>query len=514
MNKRSRTHNSIRNSIVALSVFSINFLLQFISRKIFLDHLGTEVLGLNTTATSLLSFLNLAELGVGAAVTYALYKPLADNDYNTINEIISVQGWLYRNIACLVIIGSIIIMPLFPIIFSKMQLPLWYAYASFGVLLFSSLLGYFFNYRQIILTANQQEYKIQSSYRIAILLKILFQIICLSNFHNGYFWWLSLEVAFTIIASLWLNIVIKKTCPFLKTTISQGKELKEKYSTIITKIKQFFFHKIAAFILQQTSPIIIYAFTTLTMVAIYGNYMLIITGVLALLNAIFNGMAAGVGNLVSEGNKPHILSVFRELFTSRFYIVATLAYGIYILANPFVAHWVGAEYQLGTTTLALIVFNFYINAHRSVVDSFINAYGLFKDVWAPIIEAILNIGCSVILGYFWGLNGILTGVIISLLIIVFTWKPFFLFKYAFNYPTSWYFKLYVKHIGVFLIVYLFTNNILRLLCINPYETICYMIVYGLTGVGVFAILLLIILLLIESGMKKFVNRLKLFICLK
>lgn len=507
MPSNSRTYNSIRNSLVALSVFAINFLLQFVSRKVFLDHLGTEVLGLNTTATSLLQFLNLAEMGVGAAITFTLYKPLADKDYNTINEIVSVQGWLYRNIAIFVICGSGIMMCFFPLIFSKMELPLWYAYASFGVLLFSSLLSYFVNYRQIVLTANQQEYKIQGSYRVALLIKLLFQILCLSYFDNGYVWWLILEATFAVIASAWLNAVIKKNCPYLKTTVSKGKELKDRYPEIITKIKQFFFHKIAGFVLTQTSPIIIYAYTTLALVAKYGNYMIIVNGIISLLNAIFNGMAASVGNLVSENNKDRILGVFRELFTSRFFIVTTLSFGIFILANPFITHWIGSEYQLDKSTLALIVFTFYMNTQRSVVDSFINAYGLFKDVWAPVVEAILNIGCSVTLGYFFGLNGILLGVIISLILIVFTWKPYFLFTNALKYPVVWYVKLYLKHILSFIVVFLCVTNVLRIIDINPESSIRNFAMYGVVGLTAYVIMLMALLLLVEPGMRRFVRRL-------
>ena len=229
MDKTSRTYKSLLNSCVAFGLYIINLLLQFFSRKIFIDYLGTEVLGLNTTATSLLSFLNLAELGVGAAISFALYKPLGDNDYDTVNDIVSVQGWLYRRIAFVVILGSVLLMSAFPWIFDKMELPLWYAYASFMVLLFSSILSYFVNYKQIVLTANQQEYKVQLSFRVVLLVKILFQIFTIKNFNNGYIWWLILEFIFAILASYALNIAIKKNCPYLQTSISKGGELRKKY---------------------------------------------------------------------------------------------------------------------------------------------------------------------------------------------------------------------------------------------------------------------------------------------
>ena len=134
MQSESRTAKSIKNSSIGLIFYFINFVLQFFSRKIFLDYLGTEILGLNTTATNLLQFLNLADLGIGSAVGFSLYKPFYDKDEQTINEIVALQGKLYRRVAYIVIAGSALLMCFFPRIFAKMPLPLWYDYASFGVL--------------------------------------------------------------------------------------------------------------------------------------------------------------------------------------------------------------------------------------------------------------------------------------------------------------------------------------------------------------------------------------------
>lgn len=506
MDFNSRTYKSLRNSIVALSIFAINLILQFISRKIFIDYLGTEVLGLNTTATSLLQFLNLAELGVGVAITYALYGPLENKDYKAVNEIVSVQGWLYRKIAIVVIAGSLILMFFFPLIFDKMELPLWYAYASFSVLLFSSLLSYFVNYKQIVLTASQQEYKIQSSYRVALLVKILFQIFFIKYMDNGYVWWLILEFAFAIIASLVLNVAIKKSCPYLQTDVKSGSQLRKNYPEIVTKIKQFFFHKIAIFVLSETSAIIIYAYSTLTMVAIYGNYMLIVNGLLGLLNAVFNGMAASVGSLVAEGDQNKILKVFRELFSSRFWLVTVLAFGIYMLADSFISLWVGQQYQIDKLSLFLIVFIFYLNSIRSVVDSFINAYGLFKDIWAPIVEACINLGCSIIFGSIWGLPGILFGVIVSLMIIVFTWKPYFLFKEALKVKISIYVKMYIKHILLSVFAAAPVVYLARILPIYPSRNIVSFIGYGFIILSFFSFFLYVLLFTFEEGMKGFTKR--------
>lgn len=184
----SRTRKGLKNSGVALSYYIFNMVLGFISRKVFIDHLGASILGLNTTAQDILGFLNLAELGVGSAIAFTLYKPLAMNDRQAINEIVAVQGWLYRKIASFVGVGALVIMLFFPLIFKKIELPIWYAYASFIALLYSALLSYFVNYRQILLSANQMEYKITYSYKYVLLLKTLFQIIAICYFSNGYIW--------------------------------------------------------------------------------------------------------------------------------------------------------------------------------------------------------------------------------------------------------------------------------------------------------------------------------------
>ena len=115
----SRTHNSLINSIVAMLFYVANLLLQFLSRKVFIDYLGAELLGLNTTIVSILQFLNIAEMGVGTAVACTLYAPLRENNIGQINEIVSLQGWLYRWIAIIIAIGGVVLMCFFPSIFDE-----------------------------------------------------------------------------------------------------------------------------------------------------------------------------------------------------------------------------------------------------------------------------------------------------------------------------------------------------------------------------------------------------------
>lgn len=440
----SRTVNTLRNSSIALIYYGVSLLLNFVSRKVFLDKLGMEILGLNTTANNLLSFLNLAELGIGFAISFALYTPIAKGDKDAINEIVSLQGALYKRIALFIIAGAAILSLFFPLIFAKMALPMWYAYASFGVLLYSALLSYFINYRQIILTASQQDYKITLSYKACLLIKILFQIFVLSYFDNPYIWWLATEVIFTTLASLWLNVIIRRNHPYLERSKQSFRELRRKYPLIVTKVKQLFFHKIAAFAVTQTSSLIIYGFLSLTAVTLYGNYLLLTSGAILLLSSVFNGVGASVGNLIASGDRSRILSVFEELFCVRFLLSALSSICICCFASDFVILWIGPDYVLPPATVVLISISMYLTVSRGVVDTFLNGYGLFKDIWAPVAEAVINIGASIAGGALWGLNGIIGGAVLSMVLIVFLWKPHFLFSQGIRYPIGFYVTIYAK----------------------------------------------------------------------
>ena len=502
----TRTKNSIRNSVVAVLFQVIALTIGFFSRKIFIDYLGTEVLGLSSTASSLLGFLNLAELGIGSAIAVTLYKPLFEKDKETIKEIIAMQGWLYRNIALFIIGGSAILMCFFPLIFAKMELPLWYAYVTYSVFLFSSVLGYFVNYKMVLLSADQKEYKIQLGVRIVSISKLILQAISVRFFSQPYIWWISLEFVSAIVNSFVINKIVYKNCPYLKEEVIHPGKLRHKFPDVVTKVKQLMFHKIGGFVLGQTSPIIIYAYTSLTMVALYGNYLIITHNLSLLLVAMFSGLGASVGNMLVEGNRTLILKVFKELFTSRFLAVATCSICTWLLAEPFITVWLGAEYLLDKTTLLMIIVIFYISTMRLVVDTFLNSYGLFRDIWAPIVESILNLGCSIGLGYFYGLHGILGGVIISQVLVVFMWKPYFLFSQGLREPISAYIVLYLKHLVVGGVCYYVVQAIGSLLPVNPTCGVWHFLLYAVIIFSCCLFLLGGMLYVFEPGMRSFLKR--------
>lgn len=506
----SRTAKSLQNVKVAFAFYLMNLILQFFSRKIFLDYWGSEVLGLNTTAQNLLGFLNLAELGIGSAVAYNLYKPLFDHNRQAINDIVSIQGWLYRRIAYIVIAGSVLLMCFFPWIFAKAQVPLWYTYGSFIALLASALLGYFVNYRQIVLSADQKEYKITFSVQGVKVIKVLLQMLAIWQLPNGYVYWMALEVIMAVVTSIVLDRAIRKEYPWLNPQIRQGFALQRQYPEIIRKTKQVFFHKIAGFVLTQTSPLIIYAYASLTLVAIYGNYMLIVTGVTALMNALLNSINAGIGNLVAEGNKQRIKKVYWEITLLRMWIASIICFGIFILGDSFITLWIGKTYVLPHTTFIILIINTFIGLTRTN-DSFIAAYGMYQDVWAPVAEATLNLGCSILLGHFFGLEGILGGVLISLLLIVCIWKPYFLYHYGFKESILEYIKRYVKYLAIIVCLFIICSKVSNDYFIAPADSYFQWSIYGMRILALYTMLSVTILAFVDKSARSLLIRIYKFI---
>ena len=502
----SRTQRTIQNSKVSLILFVIQIFIGFYSRKIFLEYLGDEVIGLNTTLGNILSFLNLAELGIGIAMATSLYKPILDKDKKSIAEIITVQGILYKRIAILLCLLSIPILILLPLFFPSTSCGIFYTYIAYIVFLSGSIFSYLWNYKQVLIQADQKNFKLMPWIHGVRYTKIFSQIILLLYTPLGIWGWIGLEMIGNVATTIVINHVISKEYPWFHKSPEPTKFLMNKYKSLMTKTKQLFVHKIGSFVLEQTAPLIIYAFVSLSMVTYYGNYMMLIGYTVTLMNVIFEGMGASIGNLVAEGNKRHTLEVFWELFTSRIWIAGVVCFGLFLFIDPFISIWIGNKYILSETTLLLMIIGMFIRITRSVVDSFKNAYQLFADVWSPIAEATINLGCSVLFGYLWGLNGILLGSNLSLILIVLLWKPYYTFKHGLK--ASWlnYYFQYSLHLFILIGAAVTSFWCMKIIF---YQTDDYLhLALNLTAtIIMFIIITYILLYIVTPGMRQFTNRL-------
>jgi len=502
----SRVHKSLLNAKVNLVFYFLSLFFAFFSRKIFLDCLGAEFIGLTGTLGNILGYLNLAELGVGAAISFHLFKPIQQHNRQQICEILSVFGYLYKRIGQAILFGGIIISLFFPLIFNKEEMGMGIIYFAFYSFLGSSLIGYFINYRQILLTADQKNYLVSIYFQSAGLVKTAMQIL-LAYYYKNLYVWVLIEFLFGIIGCVILNWKINKEYPWLKTSKANGKLLLKQYHDIMTNTKQVFIHKIKDFLLGRSDELFIYAFVSLKMVAYYGNYTMIIAKLSLFFSSLFDGINAGVGNLVAEGNKKNTIKVFWELMFIRHFLAGFMVYSLYTLIEPFISLWLGSEYIMNHNILILLMIYLYICCSRNAVDMFNHAHGLYADTWSAWVELFINITVTIICGLKYGITGILLGKILSIIPIVVFWKPYYLFKSGFKMsPWSYWTKAYLYY-AIFVITYIICYFINKHIRFSPYDGYWQWIIYGLTTISIYIIINILLLYTFTQGARTCIQRL-------
>lgn len=494
----NRTRKSILNAEVGLLFYFLSLFVAFFSRKVFLANLGADFIGLTGTLLSILSFLNLSELGIGLSVSYFLFKPLADNDRQKINEIISLLGYLYKRIGQFILSIGILVSLFFPLMFKNNDLPLSIVYFAFFSFLGSNVIGYFINYRQILLNADQKMYLVSIYSQSFNFLKSVLQIF-LAIYYKNLYLWVAIEFMAAIVQCAVLNWKINKEYPWLKSDKSKGHLLLKEYPDIIKKTKQIVIHQLKDFLLNKSDEIMIFAFVSLKMVAYYGNYVMIITKLSTMFLTFFSGMASGIGNLVAEGNKPHIMNIFWQLSSAKYLTAGILVFSLSFLINPFICWWLGEEYQLSRLIVILFMINLYIMQTRPIVDMFNHSYGLYGDVWSAWVEGIINIVITIAVASQWGLIGILMGKIVSLFFIVVLWKPYYLFSQGFKENITKYWSGILRYYLCFILAFAYLLGTMYAFRLFPEPSLPSMILFGLAEVLPTIVFYFILLLIIGPG---------------
>lgn len=487
MPHESRIKKSLLNAKVNLLFYFLSLFVSFFSRKIFLSALGDDFVGLSSTLGNLLNFLNLAELGIGSAIGYLLYKPLFADDRQKINEIIAVFGYIYQRIGFIILGAGCALACLLPFIFPDTPFSYGVIYFAYSSMLASSLFSYFFNYKQTLLGADQRNYVVTIYYQSAVIVKVLLQM-AVAYYTGNYYLWVALELLLGIFYAFILNVKIRQVYPWLEGSIRQGKQLFKSYPEVISYTKQLFVHKLGGFVQFQTAFLLVYAFLSLKTVAHYGNYTIIFDKITLFINNLLSSTNASVGNLIAEGDTKKIHGIFWELMGIRFLIAGCVSFGLLQLTEPFIILWLDESYILPHSVLILLIINSLINYTRGAVEQFLNGYGLFYDTWSPIAEIAISLTVAIVGGLLWGLPGILLGNTVSLLLIICIWKPYFLYNKGFKKPIILYWKKYIIHLLTLILTGRVCKELLSFIQVSPKESFLQWGIYGSVAIVSYTLL--------------------------
>lgn len=458
----SRSKNSLTNASVTLFYFVITTIFTFIMKIVLTRFIGIEYAGLNSLLTNIIGMLNIAELGLSIAIGYSLYKPLATGDYKTINEILYLYKILYRVISVFILIAGIIV-TIFIGDFVNTTIALKEIRICFILYIIATIASYLLTYLTVLPSADQKNYLIVKIQNNGKIIKNILQIISILLFKNFYIW-LIIEVIVSIIIYLYTNAIIRIKYPWYKKEKEYNiKELLKKYKNIVKNARDLFFHKIGGLVVYQTDIILISYFSNLTESAIYSNYILIYTLLTGVIEQMFNGITASIGNLIIDKDEKSTFAIWKEMYV--FTIFTSIICGVlfYLLANPFIKVCFGDELTFSNSIVICIVINTMFRIIKNPIDKFKEAYGIFWDIYAPLIEAVINLVSSVLLAIKFGLIGIVIGTIISNIIITTLWKPYVIFKYGFKEKIKKFALISIKYLSIGLIgaaiSYLICTNI-------------------------------------------------------
>lgn len=391
----NRTKNSTRTFLFGLLTRCVTILGPFAVRTIIIYKLGTDYLGLSSLFTSVLSILNISELGIGSAITFCLYKPVAEDDRETIRALLALLRKLYKIIGGIVLGVGLALLPFLKYLIKgdcPDDINIYILYIIYLVNACASYLG--FAYKAILFNVYQRGDVTHKIEAIAEVIKYLLQVVVLLLFAD-YYWFAAMLPVSTILITIANEIVSKKMFPDL---VPKGKVTEEVKSVIKKKVLYLSANSIAATLTNSVDSIIISGSIGLTANALYGNYHYISTSVLAIIIIAYRALAPAIGNSVVSKNHDKIIEIFNSLYYVAFWVIAFCCSSMLCLYQPFMTLWVGEENLLGFIVVIMVTAYFYSNALRQFTGPFIGALGLWnKTLPRQIIAAIVNLVLDIVL---------------------------------------------------------------------------------------------------------------------
>ncbi|EOU1560130.1 O-unit flippase [Clostridium perfringens] len=451
-----RKKKSIINIFIGLSTYLISFFPVFIVRKVFLDTLGSELLGLNSLFSSIIGYLTIAEMGIGSAIIFSLYKPYAESNFKKVKGYLSFYKKFFLIVGTIILIGGILI-SFFLELFINESIDIYKAKCYFILYLINTLLSYMFSYKHCLINVSQEGYKISIYSTFSKFIISVLQVIVL-KFYSSFSFYLIVQIIVNLIYYIWVDNYINKN--YANIINEKGVINKSEKKELGIKIRALFYHNIGSIFVFGTDNIVISTFVSLTSVTKVNNYNLVISSLSNMINSSFKLITPSIGNLLVEDNKENAYIIHKHLFFSRFWIASFIFISLFNTLDQFIVIWVGSNQLLDNVTMIVLLINMYLLFINGEIDQFKSAAGEYdKDKYAPIVEGVINLITSIILVKLVGVSGVFLGTMISTVLVIFWIKPFIVYKYVFKKPLINYFKMYFYYTLISFIP-LFLTNIL------------------------------------------------------
>ncbi|HEY5588465.1 MAG TPA: polysaccharide biosynthesis protein, partial [Candidatus Paceibacterota bacterium] len=407
--------------------------------------LGTTYLGVNGLFTNVLGVLSFAELGIGTAMNYSLYKPVAENNIEQIKSLMDFYKRAYRVIALIVSLIGLALLPFLGYIIKGGEtigynnIPILYL-----IFLFNTVSSYFVSYKFSLVNAEQKNYIYTNINTIISFITTIIQMVVLVVFKNFLVYLLTAAII-GLIQKIFINNYLNKMYPYLLDK-NTNKLSKSELAPIKKNVKALIFNKIGELSVYQTDNIVISAFINVSIVGLISNYNLIITSVSGFITIIFTSAIASFGNLIATENMNKQYAIFKIYRFIAFWLFGFSSIAFLILMSPFITLWIGDKMLVSPFAILLIIINYYMVGHRACINNIKLASGVFNpDKYISLLQAVVNLVVSIIMVKLIGLPGVYIGTISSGILSTII-RPIILYKPIFNKSSKYYFIDSIKFI--------------------------------------------------------------------
>lgn len=413
--KLNRTQNTIRNVAWGGTNKIVSILLPFIVKTVIINVLGIDYLGLSNLFASIISMLNITELGFSSAMLFSMYKPLADDDTETICALLNYYRKVYRIMGCIVLLLGLGLLPFLPYLINGSYPADINIYILYLIYLAKDVLGFFlFAYKGTILVLHQRQDIISRIRIVLVSAQYVIQIIILVILKNYYLYLIILPII-TIVDNILNAYFATKIYP---QYVCRGKLTLDTKRKIKISVGGLSISGASGLICNTMDNIIISAFLGLSSVAIYGNYRYVMTAVHACMIVIIDAMRAGVGNSVASENEEKNYQNMRQIIFIYMWVTGICSVCLFTLYQSFMRLWVGNELLLPISTVILEVLHFFALCIGDIERLYCDTVGYWwKQKKKYILESVLNLGLNIILVQIWGVNGVIFASVISALIV-------------------------------------------------------------------------------------------------
>ncbi len=466
---KSRVINNVKYGILSQIV---KILLQFFNRKIFIYFLGVELLGVNSLFASILSILSMTELGVGSAIAFSLYKPLAENDIDKVKGIMCLFKRVYRIIGIVVLAVGCCLIPFIPDMVNTSEAIPYVKVMFFIVLLKTALTYLLFAYSQTLLIAAECKYEVDKIitlfYVITNVAEIIF-LLCTKNFIV----YLIVEMICLITQQYVIYRRAKQKYPDIMDAKNVNLAVGEK-KEIWKNVYGLSINKFSGAILSSIDNVILSAFISTAIVGIYSNYTMILMAATGIISMAFTSVTANIGKKFADNSicENH----FYLMLYMNFLICGFCSVLYFTLISDFVSLSFGKDLILSEASVAAIIFNMIMSYMTLAIQVFKDASGIFWfGKYRPVLTCVLNIAFSLLLVKPMGITGVVLATAFSRICTTVWYDPHLVFKYAFNKSAKNYGIRYIFYCIVIAVAILIIRSIM---CIE---------VFTLTSVPIFVL---------------------------